>query len=132
MRVQGLVDATIRHLEFRIKRPEIEHRKLRVRVHECNCSDYVTALAKRLSVMMGETNRTFENPSDNFSVIVRFRQLHDIDFDYHQQVYLTEEHCYVEYETDDRVMMLFDCTTQLPSQSQLYHLVADNIDNLRL
>lgn len=132
MRVQGLVDATIRHLEFRIKRPEIKHRKLHVRVHECNFRVYTIALAKRLSEMMGETDRVLAEPRDAWSVVCKFRELHNIDFDYWQQVYLNNEHTYVEYETDDTVMMLFDCTTQLPSDSQLHHLIADRIDNLQL
>lgn len=132
MSVQSLVDATIRHLEFRIQRPEVKHKKLHVRVHECNFKDYTNALAKRMSEMMGEVGRVLETPQDCRNVLERFRELHNIDFDYWQQVYLDADHTYVAYESSADTVMLFDCTVQIPNPSQLHRHIANRVANLEL
>lgn len=132
MSVQSLVDATIRHLEWRVSHPAVKHRRLEVRVHECNIRTYAIELGKRLAALLGEPDRVIETPSDGWSVVVKFNAHHRIDFNYVQQVYMNPEHAYVEYESDDRCVMLFDCTMQIPNDSQLQNDYAQRIANLEL
>lgn len=116
LKIQPLVDATLRHLKFRIDRPEVKHRRLEVRVHENNFRNYTLALGYGLLELMGEPRRVLDTPSDAWSVVVQFNQKYGTDFNYLQQVYLTTEHNYVEYESDDQVSMIFDCTQQLKGE----------------
>lgn len=120
MRVQGLVDATVRYLEFRIRRTGIKHPALHVRVHECNCADYTKALATQLAALLGEAEPLLETSADQWVVINRFTTKHDLDFSFYQQVYLDQDHSYVDYAAREvPTDMLFDCSMQVPNASQI-------------
>lgn len=116
LKIQPLVDATLRRLQWQLDRPDVTHKRLHVRVHENNAHNYSVGLARGLLKIMGEPDLEFTESRDAYSVVVRFKERYKIDFDFWQQVYLDPAHCFVEYESSDDVVMLFDCTQQLKGQ----------------